>query len=243
MQLKTTEKNKGKSSRISLMFSGGVDSTVTAILLARDYQTIDLLTYNNGYGHYHLERSRGRARELNLKVTEKFNHSIFSVKTFFDEILINTIEQDYKKYRSAFIFCMGCKLAMHTQSIIYNLKNGIRVMSDGSSSSTDEMVEQMLISISIIKYLYEDFGIEYITPVYNIPRDEERKMLKDMGFKMGFRIRDRYLGIQPKCIPGELYYLPYILFNKPPNHEERVIADFLYDKEKIVKRIIEKNLN
>ena len=40
--------------------------------------------------------------------------------------------------------------------------------------------------------------------------------LKRMGFRQGLRIRDRFLGIQPKCRPGELYYMPFLLFDQPP---------------------------
>ncbi len=56
---------------------------------------------------------------------------------------------------------------------------------------------------------------------------------------MGIAIGDRHIGIQPRCIPGELYYLPYLLFNKALEHEEMAVANFIAKKEKSAKSIIE----
>jgi hypothetical protein len=134
---------------------------------------------------------------------------------------------------------MGCKLSMHTKSVLYCLENGIPFMADGSSGDTQEMVEQMLVSISMIRFFYEEYGVAFVTPVYDMPRSEEREMLKMMGFNMGLKVlKDRHVGIQPSCMAGELYYLPYVLFNKSPGHKEEVVAEFIAEKQAVCRQHI-----
>ena len=222
------------------MFSGGVDSTMTAMLLAEKFDRVHLLTYGNGYGHYHLDRTRKRAAELRRhQGAHRFVHTIESIKDLFDELMSDLLG-DFVRYRSGFIWCMGCKLAMHTRSVIYNLEHGVAEMADGSSGSTGEMVEQMLLSVYMVREMYDRYGITYSTPVYTIPREEEIRILKEKGFRMGLRIGDRFLGVQPKCHPGELYYLPFLLLNQPPKHDEEQVARFIEDKREAAHRIIVK---
>ncbi len=221
------------------MFSGGVNSTVAAVFLSQEYEKVHLLTYCNGHGEYHRTKSRDRAEELNRKLGNKFVHRLISIEELFERMVLDTLLEDYQKYRSAFIWCMGCKMAMHTRSIIYNIENDIRFMCDGSSQDTSEMVEQMLMSVSMVKMFYKKYGIDYSVPVYEQSRQEKRKMLEKMKFKMGIPIRDRYLGIQPKCIPGEVYYMPYLLFNKALEHEEMRVVQFIQQKQQYAEHYIE----
>jgi predicted subunit of tRNA(5-methylaminomethyl-2-thiouridylate) methyltransferase len=226
------------SRQAALMFSGGVDSTVAAVKLLEDFDRIHLLTFANGYGHYAFGRTRRRVRELDQRYPGRFVHFEASIKQMFEEICLSSIKEDYGKYGSAFMWCMGCKLCMHARSIIYCHQNGIEMMSDGSASDSDEMVEQMLLSVSMVYWLYEEWGIEYFVPVYHIGRDDKRQMLRDGGYHLGIPVLDRYLGIQPSCIPGELYYLPYILFNKTPGHEEETVARYIASKRGQLDKVI-----
>ena len=228
--------------QVSLMFSGGLDSTTAAINLARDYDKVHLLTYYNGYGHFYIKNSQKRAKELSRKISGKFTHSIISIEDLFKEIVINKLPEDYLEYKSGFIWCLGCKMCMHTRSIIYNLQNNIRFMADGSSADSDEMVEQMALSVSLIAMFYEKYQINYFVPVYKQTRKEKIKVLKELNFRMGLQIGDRFLGVQPKCVPGELYYMPYLIFNKAMDHEKLCVAKFIKDKHELAEQYIKERL-
>jgi predicted subunit of tRNA(5-methylaminomethyl-2-thiouridylate) methyltransferase len=223
------------------MFSGGVDSTTAAIELSEAYKKVHLLTYRNGYGHLFLNNSKKRAGELTDKLGDKFNYSLIPIDGIFKKLVLDTLLDDYKEFKSGFIWCLGCKMAMHTQSIIYNLQHHIKVMADGSSQDSDEMVEQMAISVTLIDSFYEKYGIKFFVPVYKQTREEKIKKLLALKFKMGLRINDRFLGIQPRCIPGELYYLPYLLFNKALNHEKPLVIQYFKKKQEIADRYIKEH--
>jgi len=212
------------------MFSGGVDSTVTALTLAERFDRVHLLTWGNGYGHYRLDRTRRRADELRRHCGDRFVHTIGSVQDLFETLVVDRLEALFRTYGSAFVWCLGCKMAMHTASAEYCLRHGIRSMADGSSQSTGEMVEQMLVSVYMVRRFYARHGIDFRTPVYTVPREAEIDLLKRRGFRMGLRIGSRFLGVQPKCRAGELYYLPFLLFNQPPGHDEEKVQAFLEEK-------------
>jgi hypothetical protein len=227
-----------KRNEIALMFSGGIDSTATAIMLTERYERIHLVTYRNGYGHYYHHRTQKRVDELNRALGNRFVHTLISTKSYFDEITVNNVLADYRQYRSGFIWFMGCKMAMHMRSAIYCMENGLRFMTDGSNEDTNEMVEQMLISLTLIRFFYEQYGIHFGTPVYEVRRDASRQLIKKLGIKMGVQVMDRHLCIQPTCIAGELYYMPYLLFNKRVRHDEETVARFIDEKKAICDRIV-----
>jgi len=227
-----------KHDEIALMFSGGLDSTATAIMLAEKYARVHLITYRTGYGHFRHDRTRKRVDALNRAMGDRFVYTLMSTKSYFDQILVDSALADFKKYKSGFIWCMGCKVAMHMRSAIYCLENGLRYMSDGSNEGTNEMVEQMLVSLTLIRFFYERYGIDFGTPVYEMTRDESRELLEKWGLEMGVRVMDRHLGVQPTCIAGELYYVPYLLFNKRVKHDEATVASFIDEKQRICDGIV-----
>ena len=223
---------------ISLMFSGGVDSTVAAMHLAERYEHVHLLTFANGYGHYGFTRPQRRARELDQRCPGRFTYHFESSRPLFDAIAVGSLTEDYRKYGSGFVWCLGCKLAMHAMSAAYDRQHGITQHTDGSSGDTSEMVEQGLLALSMIAHFYEDHGIDFVPTDYDIPRDDKRALLERSGFRLGIPLRDRYLGIQPSCVPGELYYLPFLLLGRPPQHDERMVARFIKDKRPIMDRFV-----
>ncbi len=228
---------------VALMFSGGLDSSAAALELARQYRRVHLLTYRNGFGHFFVDRSRQRAAAIReaLKDTPgagEIVHEVLSTRDHFDQLLVKSAVADFKEYKSGFIWCMGCKLAMHARSAAYCLENGITKMTDGSNSGTDEMVEQSLLSLSMVRAFYKRFDIDFFTPVYEQTREQSRKTLEKLGVRTGFKVMDRHLGVQPTCVAGELYYMPYLLFNKRVKHEDKVVMSFIAAKMPIAEKLV-----
>ncbi len=232
-----------RHNEIALMFSGGVDSTATAVQLARSYHRVHLLTYSNGYGHYGFERTARRVRELNRRLDNRFVFHLVSTREYFDRMLVDSVHSDYRAYGSGFVWCMGCKLTMHLRSALYCLEKGLVFMSDGSNSDTSEMVEQSLLSLSLTRFFYEDHSIEFGAPVYNVSREESRRLIAEMGLRMGAQVMDRQVAIQPTCIAGELYYMPYLLLNKRVKHDEAQVGEFIRAKTALASSIIGESLN
>lgn len=220
------------------MFSGGIDSTYATIELAKDFDTVFLLTYSNGYGHYKIKRAKKRYLELKKMFPGKFKFHYFPIKDVFEEVLIKSLDEDSKKYSSGFIWCLGCKLTMHSRTIVFNKLRNIKFAADGSSHDTNEMVEQTPFAISLVSDFYKQYEIEFNAPVYSITRAKKREKLANLGFKLGIKIMDRHIGIQPKCIPGELYYSPLLIMGKKPFHQTKEVYCFYKEKLPILKKYI-----
>ena len=227
---KATLESPDADGPVTLLFSGGVDSTMAACTLAEQHDHVHLVSYKNGYGHYKMERTQRRAEEVAQRYPGKVTHSLISIQELFEQMVLSTLEEDYRRHGSGFIWCMGCKLAMHTRTIIYNVENAIYRAADGSSFATSEMVEQMPVSVAKIRGFYCEYGFAFQNPVYTVKREDSIAELKRRGFRQGIRIRDRFLGIQPKCKPGELYYMPMILRGTEPVHKEEAVARYIEEK-------------
>lgn len=228
-----------RPNEIALMFSGGLDSTATALRLAEQHERVHLVTYRNGYGHFRHDRSRRRAQELRRAAGDKFTFTLISTKQAFEQIVVRSIGADYRRFGSGFVWCLGCKLAMHARSALFCLRRGLLTMADGSNSDTDEMVEQSLLSLSLIRFFYEDLGVDFGTPVYDDAREASRDALRGGGVRTGLTVLDRQLGIQPSCVAGALYYLPYLLLNKAVKHEEDRVAGFFEAKTELARSLVD----
>jgi len=220
----------------SLMYSGGLDSTVTALTLAQQYDRVHLLTYNRGYGHWFVGRSRVRIPELEKHLGRSvFTHYRASVKGLFKKVVLDSFVADFRRYKALFIVCVGCKMAMHARSVIYNLEHGIPNVSDGSSEATAWMPDQMPVTLAEYKRLHEDYGLTYSNPVYHFgTREKARETLRQAGLSMGRRIADRDFGTQPICLFGDVITI-FREFMKVglPLKEERIV-DFIREKRPIL---------
>ncbi|MBM4344491.1 MAG: hypothetical protein FJ100_14085 [Deltaproteobacteria bacterium] len=219
------------STEIALMFSGGLDSTATAARLATQHTRVHLLHYANGYGHFGLGRAEKRTQALQAAIGDRFSLHLLPTKDLFDDIVVQRIAQEARDAGGAFVWCMGCKLAMHLRSAEFCLEHGIPALADGSNQETSEMVEQMRVSLTLIAGFYSRWGIRFETPVYEQGRQASRDYLKGKGVPTGLTLMDRQIGVQPTCLWGELYYLPYVLFNKRVRHDERQVAGFIAGKQ------------
>jgi len=166
-----------------LLFSGGTDSTYTAVLMGQQYQRIHLITYDR-FGLLNIKNSLNNALMLKEKFGKsKFTHQIINIDDLYNEVSYNNYIQDIFKYRFFLLLTCGlCKLAMHWQTILYCLDNRIKFVCDGSNqemrldpSQDGEVLKEM-------RLLYKEFGINYFSPIFNTEREIREKTVFDLGF-------------------------------------------------------------
>jgi predicted subunit of tRNA(5-methylaminomethyl-2-thiouridylate) methyltransferase len=222
--------------KISLMYSGGLDSTMTALELGKLYDEVHLLTFRRGYGHWFVKWSHTRVDEMNKHFGKDIYRQIMgSSKALFKKIVIDPLGKDFIKYKGLFVVCVGCKLAMHAMSVIYNLENNIKYVSDGSSKETDWMADQMKVTLEQYRLLHEKFGLVYSNPVYNYgTREKEREKIAEAKLSTGKRFGDRDYGTQPLCIYGDFLTIirETLKFGSPIDQNN--IVKYAQDKQSLL---------
>jgi len=228
----------------TIMYSGGLDSTATVILLGETFDRVHLLTFDNGYGHLFIKWSKKHNQNFDrILGKDRYVHTISSCKELFSKLVVGNLSKNYKKYKTRFIWCMGCKLSMHAHSIIYSLEKGIATASDGSSPETDYYVEQMSLSLKRIREFYAEYGISFSTPIHDVKtRGEEKRLLESKGVKkVGIKVLDRNPGTQPLCLPGNLIYFASTFFKVHPKYPEDAVEEFIDEKLEIARKYIKEH--
>ena len=112
----------GKNSSVVVLYSGGLDSSaVAALLAAKGIKNIHLITCDNG-AQDHLKYAEFKLDDFRQKFPEtNFIHTYQESRYPFKKFALIDIESDIKKYTTNLV-CVGCKLAMHGVAIVYALK-------------------------------------------------------------------------------------------------------------------------
>jgi len=202
-----------KSEEISVKFTGGKDSTLTAFLMCKEFKRIHLLTFTH-YLTTHSERAKVNAIKLkDIFGEDRIVHETIDIDDLYKKILTSEYLNNLIKYKTFLAACVGCgacKLAMHTRTIIYNIENNIKFTCDGINQTGFDQSQQRWIMEEIKKF-YKEYDINYFCPVYDIPRTDLEL------FKLGL-LSDKptfFYGEQPGCYGSNFhniylrcYYLP-----------------------------------
>lgn len=166
-----------------LLFSGGTDSTCTAVLMQDKYEKIHLITYDR-LGFLNTRNSQNSALELKKKFGQnKFIHTIINIDKLFKKISYSNYFRDILQYKFFLLSTCGlCKLAMHWQTIIYSHNNNIKEVCDGSNQEMMSDPSQNKEILKEMKLLYDEFGIIYFNPIFNESRSIREKTIFDLGF-------------------------------------------------------------
>lgn len=210
------------------MFSGGFDSTITAIHLAQVYDCIHLVTYKN-HGLTGVWRSSIHATELAER------HGKDRVIHFRDDIrpihrrMLKGFFDDYWEYckgAAPGIMCLSCKIAMHIRTIIYCLEHGITQSCDGAQRAQSSHPEMMVGVLNALRELYAHYGIRYFNPIYDFGfTDDKIKYLRERGYTIGMMVGQASKSVQPMCWVGPFSTVWH--FSAPYQQEdmERYVRD------------------
>ncbi len=188
-------------SDVLVLFSGGRDSTLAVCQLAALGKKITLMNCLNGTTIRN-EIVKERVTELKERFPCHLKQFI-QVPTFglFRKLAFSQIEEDFRCYKTN-LMCLGCKMAAHTQAILYCIENDIKVIADGYNRyQAGEFMEQRPEAIEILKNFSAEYGLLYINPIYDCL---SKKEVKYELFNYGLSTKS----LEGTCVFGDTYSIP-----------------------------------
>jgi predicted subunit of tRNA(5-methylaminomethyl-2-thiouridylate) methyltransferase len=184
---------------VALNFSGGFDSRLAAIRLSREFDLVHLVSYDTG-AELLRQHSADSARLVQQRVRAPLRHFDIDISGFWRQLVFRNI-------LGLRYVCALCKLAMHTHTIIHCVEHGLHFAADGSNRHQDINPEQMASTLDVYRGLYDRYGIEFLTPVYELSGDDEDRQLAEAGVPQVTRVnfglpgvKGQNWAIQPICM-------------------------------------------
>lgn len=166
---------------VLVLFSGGRDSALATCLLVKDGFSVHLFTCDNGVS-IGSALSEFRFNEISRALGEQvLGRSVVSSMGLFRRISLADIEADFATFKKNMIV-LGSQIAIHTEAIVFCLKNGIQTVASGFTAYQRSYAEQMPDAIVAIREFLAEYDLKYLTPVsdYESP-DEVKFRLLDFG--------------------------------------------------------------
>src|SRR5262245_43776579 len=165
---RTTFGEPDPTAHVTVMFSGGSDSTLTASMFAEKYAHVHLLTYKHAAMSFEEKCVKSLERLQKAHGADRFTHKFIDINPLMARMFVKPLARDLREYGTyALPMCCGaCKLSMHVQTILYNRARKIEYAADGSNVELSELFpEQMPEVLELYRQLYERYGIRYSNPV------------------------------------------------------------------------------
>ena len=160
------DKSRSASKKISLLYSGGCDSTLSASILAKDFEEIHLVTFKH-YATWNVGRSRINVQKLRVENKQvRFIHVFLNISGLFYNIQKGFFNDRAMLPYFPLYICGACKLAMHTDLICYNLAHDITFASSGASHEMSMFPAQTEGGLSHLEKYYAEYGMQLMSPVY-----------------------------------------------------------------------------
>lgn len=207
----------------AILFSGGLDSSLAVCDMIERGYNVHLLHYDTGAlisNNLISIRYNELKRTYDKCIVELYERNISGL---FRRIALVSLEEDIKTYGVSLI-CVGCKLAMHVQCIIYCKNNGIKCVADGSAERQKRYGEQREVSLEFIKKLYQEYNIEYKNPIYNLDKKEIKYGLFDRGMTIQ--------SLEDTCLFSNTFSIA----------EDETIDKYLDSKKLVCKKLVERGL-
>lgn len=165
-----------------VLFSGGKDSMLSAILLIEQGFQVYLVHYDNSFeigsknvtnGFKRLEKKYGsdKVKYLGVKkisgIFREFIREFYNLKT-------NEISKKYGEISISQFNCLTCRLAMYIQTIIICKQLNINYVADGARNSQLFAIEQDEM-LNLFTELFNKYEIDFLYPVKDLKDDYEEK--------------------------------------------------------------------
>jgi len=246
--------NKIKN-EVALMFSGGIDSLLSAVLLQKKFDRVHLITFDKGYLEFGLKKNKANIKKLKeIFGKDKFIDRIIDIKDLTKNITSKSLTRDFMEYGSEVAWCVGCRLSMNIGALIYSLEKNLCGFADGSNkeqvpgkANLVATAENFPKVISHLREFAESYGMKFLTPVYNFgSREKKRKKLMEFGLEIDYLSKDHSKKIkdlftkdifsrsQPICVSGWLIHWKRNLLAIPVKHDEEKTKKYILEKQEFV---------
>jgi len=147
----------------------------------------------------------------------RFRHVYLDCSKVFHRIFYARLEEDVKEFGThlALLVCLGCKLAMHACTIVYNIENRIRTSAVGSRLESKLYPAQMRPVKERIEQMYRDYGMDIVSPVYDAVDTDEIIYAKGLTRKKDLKRQFLFYDTQPTCFYGGVAYVYSRCFYAP----------------------------
>lgn len=159
----------------AVLFSGGRDSTLSALSLRREGNYLHLLSCESGLGY------ASDLRDFRLSELERlWGHESFTPRTIRTHGLVRQIcfvnlVQDIRADGCQLIL-LGEFLAMIASALAYCKRHGLSRLAYGVTRYQSHFPEQQPATVNMIRELCEDYGIHLLTPVAEIGSELEVRL-------------------------------------------------------------------
>lgn len=206
---------------ISVLFSGGPDSTLAALYALQKAHRVHLLTYHHKLmTHFRTSSGDMKHMKVAMEILNKYgsdrvtivNGEIWDLfrSTYHLRKTPNLLE-----FRGYFIpwICGACKLAMHMKAIEYNKRHNITLTYDGANKESALVFPAQSSSyMDIIKQLYKSHNMRYESPVYNLENTDI--IAEDFGVTSTRNTKQEhfFFSTQHTCFAGVLVHINIRLY-------------------------------
>jgi 7-cyano-7-deazaguanine synthase in queuosine biosynthesis len=225
---------------VSVLFSGGPDSTLAVLKALEHGERVHLLTY-----HHSFMSRMGRHRIVTEELRERFGtERIVSHEEEIGTLYRRLYRIDWKthvpRYRTFYIpwMCGACKLAMHCRTIAYNREHGIRTTFDGANKESSTLFPaQTPEYITVMREWYQRHGMTYDVPVYEEDQTDVQCERHGMTSMRNTKKEHVHFSTQHSCYVGLIIHAHARLYYRPFRGRQRMRRNAAPFLDGIINRI------